>query len=70
MQQKPSIFISKNLDEVETLATFCKTNHWKLTAISGIQFELIPEKISPNGSVYFFGSKNAFQFFQQFGNVR
>lgn len=61
-----SVFISKRLEEVFLLADFCKQNKIDLVAESLIEFEALAlEKIFPQAEIYFFGSKNAFDFFQK-----
>ncbi|MFN5415445.1 MAG: uroporphyrinogen-III synthase [Flavobacteriia bacterium] len=58
-----SVFISKKLEEVSLLSAFCEENKLELEAKSFITFEEIKEDINPNFDIYFFGSKNAFDFF-------
>lgn len=61
-----SVFISKKLEEVSLLADFCKQNKIELFAESLIEFEALTlETIHPQADIYFFGSKNAFDFFQK-----
>ena len=58
-----SVFISKKLEEIALLSAFCDENNIQLQAESFITFEEITEEIKPHFDIYFFGSKNAFDFF-------
>lgn len=58
-----SIFISKNLEEVELLSKFCEEKEISLFAQSLIEFSAVHEEFDPTSEVYFFGSKNAFDFY-------
>lgn len=57
------LFISKSLDELKRLPTFCAANELELVAQSLIRFEAIPFTVTKPYDVLFFGSIRAVHFF-------
>ena len=60
-----SVFISKNPEEVQQLASFCSGRNFQLHAEAFISFEQTYLLFQPTSDIYVFGSKNAFDFFLQ-----
>lgn len=57
------LFISKSIEEIETLTEFCNKNQYELFSHSFLQFEPIPFKIDQSYQAIFFGSPRAVDFF-------
>lgn len=60
---KKQLFISKNLNEIESLLNFCTQKHISVSAHSFLQFEAIPFQINESYEAIFFGSPRAVDFF-------
>ena len=60
---KKQLFISKNLNEIESLLNFCAQKDIEVIAHSFLQFEAIPFQINEPYEAIFFGSPRAVDFF-------
>jgi uroporphyrinogen-III synthase len=59
------ILITKNLDETNFLTEYCSTNNINLKAVSFIVTEAVSSVFRKPSEVYFFSSKNGFDYFIQ-----
>jgi len=60
---KTQLFISKQINEIDSLQNFCQKKEIELIAHSFLQFEPIPFSINFNYEAIFFGSPRAVDFF-------
>ena len=59
----PSVFISKNANEISELESFCRESGFELTARSMISFQAVPFVVNSNFEVVFFSSPRSVMFF-------
>lgn len=57
------LFVSKSESELELISKFCWEHQIRLKALPFISFRQINNSVETNCLIYFFGSKNAFDFY-------